>query len=443
METNQTVCLLNDSFPPLIDGVANAVTNYARVLSDNQFAPVVITPDHPNASDASFPYEIIRYPSLDLRDKTGYMAGIPFSPDVAARLISKNVTLLHSHCPVVSTILARELRQIYDVPLVLTYHTKFDIDIANIIKSRALQDIGKHALLENINACDEVWAVSQGAVDNLRSLGYEGECVIMNNGVDLPRARVNDEDVKKATNGYDLPAGIPVFLFVGRIMWYKGLRIILDALAKLNKNQIDFRMVFIGGGGDYEEVISCAEENGITSKCIFTGPIHERDTLRAWYCRANLFLFPSTFDTNGLVVREAAACSLAAMLIRGSCAAEGITDMRNGILIEENADSMFEKLKELSNNPALMASIGENASRELYISWETAVMNAMERYQIIIDRYKSGQCRPRHKPMEEVFKANGDLMEGMAHLQMLRKNRHALIAEHLNEQIEHLKDILG
>ena len=304
------ICLLNDSFAPVIDGVANAVMNYAKILSSDEESSVVITPDYPGADDSQFPYPVLRYPSLDLRKSTGYTAGIPFAPELLRSLEPYHVQLLHSHCPIVSTMLARELRQVLDVPLILTYHTKFDIDIANIMHSRALQEASKRALLENINACDEVWAVSQGAADNLRSLGYEGECVIMHNGVDLPRGRVRQAQIDAVTEGFDLPAQVPVYLFVGRIMWYKGLRIILDALAALDQEKRDFRMVFVGGGGDFDQVKAYSEKLGLAKKVFFAGPVHQREALRAWYCRADLFLFPSTFDTNGLVVREAAACAL-------------------------------------------------------------------------------------------------------------------------------------
>ena len=68
--------------------------------------------------------------------------------------------------------LGREFRQVLDVPLVMTYHTKFDVDIANLIHSKVLQESSKRALVENINACNEVWAVSRGAAENLRSLGW-------------------------------------------------------------------------------------------------------------------------------------------------------------------------------------------------------------------------------------------------------------------------------
>ena len=149
---------------------------------------------------------------------------------------------------------------------------------------------------------------SHGAGENLRSIGYQGDYQVMENGVDMPRGRVSEEAITAATTDYDLPEGVPVFLFVGRMMWYKGLRIILDALKLLQAGGQDFRMVFIGSGADAAEVQEYAKPLG--SKCIFTGAISQRETLRAWYCRADLFLFPSSYDTNGLVVREAAACDL-------------------------------------------------------------------------------------------------------------------------------------
>ena len=434
------ICLLNDSFPPVIDGVANAVMNYAKNLSSDEESSVVITPDYPGADDSQFPYPVLRYPSLDLRKSTGYTAGIPFAPELLRSLEPYHVQLLHSHCPIVSTMLARELRQVLDVPLILTYHTKFDIDIANIMHSRALQEASKRALLENINACDEVWAVSQGAADNLRSLGYEGECVIMHNGVDLPRGRVCQAQIDAVTEGFDLPAQVPVYLFVGRIMWYKGLRIILDALAALDQEKRDFRMVFVGGGGDFDQVKAYSEKLGLAKKVFFAGPVHQREALRAWYCRADLFLFPSTFDTNGLVVREAAACALGSVLIAGSCAAEGVTNERNGLLIEENAQSLAHCLCGLSKEA--MSLIGSYAQKELYLSWEDAVKAARERYQVVIDRYNSGAYAPYRRHMEPIFKANGELMEGLARLEDQRAALRSRIADLLAESKEHLKDIL-
>ena len=406
-----TICLLNDSFPPIIDGVANAVVNYAEEITAHHGHALVVAPAVPGADDSSFSFPVVRYPSLDTRKLVGYVAGYPFSPETAFKIREAGVELLHLHCPVASALLARQLRESENLPLVMTYHTKYDIDISNAIHNRLLRESAIRALVQNINACDEVWAVSRGAGENLRSLGYQGDYLVMENGVDLPRGRASEDEISGATAAYDLPAGVPVFLFVGRLMWYKGLRIILDALAALRKEGAAFRRVFVGDGGDGPEVRSTASTLGLDGVCFFTGAISERKTLRAWYSRADLFLFPSTFDTNGLVVREAAASDLATVMIAGSCAAEGVTDGKNGFFIEENAESLAAKLKALCAAPEAMARVGETAGRELYLSWRDAVARAAERYEIVIDAYRSGKYPRRRMLSNEVFKSLGEFME--------------------------------
>ena len=394
-----SISLLNDSFPPLIDGVANTVVNYAQELTKLGDRAIVVTPEHPDADDSRFPFPVARYPSVDTRRLFGYLAGYPFSPETLRQLKEQKVDLLHSHCPVMSTILARSIRDVVDAPLVFTYHTKFDVDVAKLLRGRLLQESALYVLASNISACDEVWVVSHGAGENLRSIGYQGDYQVMENGVDMPRGRVSEEAIAAATADYDLPEGVPVFLFVGRMMWYKGLRIILDALKLLQAGGQDFRMVFIGSGADAAEVQEYAKPLG--SKCIFTGAISQRETLRAWYCRADLFLFPYTFDTNGLVVREAAACGLASVLIAGSCAAEDVTDGVSGFLIEENSAAMASRLLQLCGHREAMRQVGRQA-QQLYISWEEAVGRAYQRYGAVIDNYRRG-LYPEHERLSDDF----------------------------------------
>ena len=396
------VCLVNDSFPPEIDGVANAVTNYAAIINGGLGSATVVTPSNPEADDTAFPFPVCRYPSLDTTRLVGYRAGLPFSPEIQKVLEEDGFDIIHSHCPVSSTLLARLLRERINAPLVMTYHTKFDIDIANAIRSKLLQEEAKRLLVQNIAACDEVWTVSRGAGENLRSLGYEGDYIVMPNGVDFPRGRVEDSLIQQVTADYDLPEGLPLFLFVGRMMWYKGIRIILDALKQLKALGEDFRMVFVGGGGDREEIIAYCQDLGLTDKVFFCPAIHDRNLIRAWYCRADLFLFPSTFDTNGLVVREAAACGLASVLIAGSCAAEDVTDGVSGFLIEENSDSMAAKLRQLCRHREAMKQVGCQAQQQLYISWEEAVGRAYQRYGAVIEKYRRG-AYPEHERLSDDF----------------------------------------
>ena len=396
------ICLLNDSFPPLIDGVANTVVNYARVLSSHGVGVSVVTPKNPKADDSVFNYPVIRYPGIDLSKKIGYVMGNPFSKASLKKIRKLDIELLHSHCPAVSNFVAMELRAALNVPFVLTYHTKFDIEIKKALKNPLAAKGTINALVDSVSCCDELWVVSHGAGDNIRSLGYKGDYIVMKNGVDMKRHRSDADLVNSVTSPYDLPAGVPVFLFVGRIQWYKGIRIILDALAALNSQNVDFRMVFVGKGLEEDEIKKYASDLNLGRKCFFTGPVYDREQLAAWYTRADLFLFPSTFDTNGLVVREAAACSLGSVLVKNSCASEDVEDGVDALLIDENAASLAVCLMKMLQHPEAMRRIGEAASERLYLSWDDAISKAMERYEIVIDNYKSGKY-PKHKSAVESF----------------------------------------
>ncbi len=412
-----TVCLLNDSFPPIIDGVANAVLNYASVIQSHYGKAVVATPQYPGVSD-DYPFPVIRYPSINTTRMVGYRAGFPFSADLLCALRQASPQIIHVHCPLISALLARTLRERVDAPIVLTYHTKFDIDINNAFRSGLVRSAARRSIVNNIQACDEVWTVSRGAAENLRQLGYTGDCVLMENGVDFRRGRVSDAVSAELRQRYALPHNVPVFLFVGRMMWYKGLRILLDALSLLQKDGMDFRMLFVGGGGNAEEVFAYADTLRLGDRCVFVGSVTDREKLRAYFCAADLFLFPSTFDTNGIVVREAAACALPSLLIRGSCAAEGVLDGQNGLLAEENADSVAATVSAICQQPDELRRIGRKAMDELYLSWEDSVYRATQRYGILMEKYRSGGRVALDAPGDDFIAA---IAEALAAVEALRR----------------------
>ena len=408
------VCLINDSFPPLIDGVANTVMNYAKVINEKHGKAIVAAPFHPKEKDSDFSYKVIRFPSINTERIIDYRAGYPFSYETLDKIKAENINIIHTHCPFASTVLARTLREPLNCPIIFTYHTKFDVDIERTVGKGYLKDKIIKGIIRNIEACDEVWVVSEGAGENLKSLGYKGDYIVMPNGVDIPKGKVSKEEIEKYTGEYSLPENVPVFLFVGRMAWYKGLDIILEGLAKLKETGEDFRMVFVGGGLDFDEVEKYSEELGLSGKCIFTGPIHNRNAIRAFYSRADLFLFPSVYDTNGLVVREAAACGLASVLIKGSCAAEGILDCETGFTIENSAESLVEKLVFLCKNREIMKNVGENAADKIYISWEDSVANAVKRYEKVLENYRAGKFERKQTFAEEWLETEGEFLDYIA-----------------------------
>ena len=414
------ICLLNESFPPVIDGVANVVMNYADALIRDHSASVIVgTPRYPDADYSRFAYPVVAYPSIDTASVTnGYRTGNPFTEKALDRLAQFFPDIIHSHGPASATIIARLLREKTNAPVVFTYHTKYDIDIKRVVHARLVADETIAAMVGNIEACDEVWTVSRGAGESLRALGFQGDYRVMNNGVDFPKGRMPLSAVLEATAGYDLPEGVPVFLYVGRMISYKGLPLLLDALKLLSGHGTDFRMVFIGKGPDQALLEEKAKSLGLTGngnhpdQCIFVGPVYDRDVLRSWNTRADLFLFPSTFDTNGLVVREAAACGLASVLIEGSCAAEGVTDGRNGFTVRETPEAVARLLEQVCGDLDHLREIGGHAMDELYLSWKECVGRAYQRYEVILENWRSGTMPERKRqPTDSLVRLTAKTME--------------------------------
>ena len=413
MFENGSVCLLNDSFPPLIDGVENAVVNYAKCMTESGISATVATPSYPGADDESFEFPVIRYSSLNTTRKFGYRLGYPFGRKAVNAIKASNPLLLHSHCPFSSTLLARMVQQEVDAPIVFTYHTKFDIEINKAVEMNFLRKTAKKFLVDNISACDEVWVVSKGAGDNLKSLGYQGDCVVMENGVDLKKGLASPELVAELRQKHALPADVPVFLFVGRLMWYKGARIILDGLKMIANDGKDFRMVFVGDSVERPEIEQYAKTLGIQEKCIFVGAVHNREIIRGYFTLSDLFLFPSSFDTNGIVVREAAACGKASVLLRESCASEGIEDGKTGLLIEETGESMAKCLSFACENREKLKVLGQTAMDEIYISWEDAVEKATKRYELVVENFKSRETAREKVRFDEMFRTFSEINVAM------------------------------
>lgn len=382
--------LFNESFPPTIDGVSNAVVNYAKYIKANHGDCTVVTPKYPHVTD-DYPFEVYRYSSADISKSLGYRVGNFISVKTLHDLNAKRFDIIHVHSPFASSIIADELKKLRaDIPIVFTYHTKFDIDFQTRLRIRSLCKVAEKFICRNISKADEVWVVSEGAAQSLRKIGYKGEYRVMKNGTDFTHERASDEAIAEIRAQCGVDENIHMLLFVGRMMWYKNTGLILDALSRL-PDSINYKMVFVGDGSDKSSIEQYANKLGLANKTYFAGAVHDREKMRAYFSAANLFLFPSTYDTAGLVITEAAACDLPSVLIDGSCAAEDVVDDYSGFLCNENPKSLADKIIYALSDEERLKRIGKNAGMSVYLSWEDAVARAYKRYcEIYNEHHKNG-----------------------------------------------------
>lgn len=389
MDKKYKIAIGSDAFPPTTDGISNVAQSYADILNKHFCDAVVITPKNPNKQDNKYPYEIFRYKSWWFPSKEGYSIGWPFKESLSYDIINKNFDLLHSHAPLATSYYFRLVNRKKRIPTVLTYHTKYEYDIEKRVPTKWAKDFARRFILNNINSADEVWVTSNGSAESLRKLGYTGDYILMPNGCDMPRKDVDEKFISQIKRKHNIPEHVPVFIYAGRMIWYKNIKYVLEACRMLKQNGKDFRLIMLGFGADETAIKIRYKRLGISDKIIWVGKILDREIIQQYYAASDLLLFPSTFDTNGLVVREAASCSTPALLIENSCAAEGIENNETGFLCRENAKSIADTLLNIMDNQELLKYVGKNAQDKIYISWNEAVEKAYERYKIVINKFYS------------------------------------------------------
>lgn len=397
MDKKIKVAIGADAFPPTIDGISNMAQSYAEILNRDCCEAVVVTPKNPNRQDNKYDYKIYRYKSWYFPNKEGYAYGWPFRRALSMDLVNMNFDILHSHVPIATSYFFRCVNRIKRIPQVLTWHTKYERDLDTRIGFKPARDFAYHFMSNNINSADEIWVTSESSAESLKKFGYTGDYIVMPNGCDMPKKDINESDIDDIKKAHNIPNDIPTFIYVGRMIWYKNIKLILEACKALKDSGEDFRLVMVGFGADENAIKKYYKTLGIEDKIVWVGKILDRDKLQRYYGTADLLVFPSTFDTNGLVVREAASCAIPAVLVENSCAAEGVTDGETGFLCEETTESLTNKLKEIMHNKEHLKAVGKNAQSKIYISREDAVKRAYERYKIVIENfYKNGKDKEKY-----------------------------------------------
>ena len=374
--------LFCDVFPPVMDGVAVCVQNYAHWMQKKVGGVSVITPNKFNANYKQYDYEVLDYMSIPVPFRKPYVTGIAqIDPIFMTKLLNRKFKIIHAHSPFTTGVLGAQVAKQQKIPLVATFHSKFRDDFAKIIPSSFVVDQMLKATMEFFKKADEVWVPQESVVEVIREYGFDGPVEVVDNGSDLV-ADYPDAYFADARKALGIGPEEFVLLFVGQHIWQKNTRFVIDALERIK--DVPFRMYFVGTGYAAEEMKALVAEKGLDRQVTFTGMLTSRDQITQYYAASDLFLFPSLYDNAPLVVREAAALHTPSLMLEGSTAATILRDGENGFLVENDLDAFVARLRELIADPARVHRVGVQASRSIVRSWEDVVGEVLDRYNRLI-----------------------------------------------------------
>ena len=287
------------------------------------------------------------YPKLILREITDVFAQETFD-------------LIHTHHPMFVGPTALYLGRKYQIPVVYTYHTRYE-DYLHYLdflrKDRSFPTARRWALefaRETVvpkymkwftNQCDLILAPTAGMLKRIRENGTHTQAAVFPTGLKEEFYSGHLEEAMEIHHRY-LPQGGVLFAVTGRLEEEKNPGFLLEGVAKLKeKMSVPFQVLFIGSGSMRKALGQKAEELGIADVVHFLGNVVNGQVNR--YLQASdLFLFASKSETQGIVLAEAFASGCPVVAVDASGVEDIVENGVNGFRTVEDVDVWSDKVLE-------------------------------------------------------------------------------------------------
>lgn len=297
-ERNDKVRVLqvNKLYYPVTGGIERVVQQLAEGLSADTDTKVLVCRQRGKTVIENVNgVEVTRASSL------GTISSLPLSFSFLRRFrkMSKDRDIVHIHMPFPLGDLACLLSG-YRGKVILWWHS-------DIVRQKKLMKLYRPLMNWLLRRADCIITATQGHIEGSHYLkGFEDKCRIIPFGVDR---RIEKEAEKWMSDGQRQEPGRDVrFLFVGRLVYYKGCRTMIEAFAEAAKKNGGLRLDLVGAGPLEDELRARAKELGLADRICFHTDVDDEELVR-YFQRCDVFVLPSLFRSEafGLVQIEAMA----------------------------------------------------------------------------------------------------------------------------------------
>ncbi|HET8576471.1 MAG TPA: glycosyltransferase [Methylomirabilota bacterium] len=320
--------LFTNNYLPFRGGVTTAVETLRRGLEALGHQAWVFAP----AASGRLPDPpfVFRYPAVPAPTYPDFQLPVPFSRRLARSARALDLDIFHAQHPFLLGVTARRLARGQGRPLVFTYHTRYEKYAHYVpLPQRFVASLAVRMSCRFAGSADLVVAPSEQIAATLRRRGVRAPLAVVPTGVDLELFAPGDRATARRQLG--LPADDAGCLYVGRLDREKSVELILEAFTAIAAAVSGAHLHLVGQGTHAATLRRLAASSPAADRIHFHGGM-PREALPAFYRAADLFLFASQTETQGLVLAEAHACALPAVAVRASGVDEVVADGATGVL---------------------------------------------------------------------------------------------------------------
>ena len=317
------VLMISDVYFPRINGVSTSIETFRQALATRGVEVSLIAPAYDEQDPGDDDAALMRVPSrqlpLDPEDRMMRRSSIDaLLPDLRKRQFD----LVHIQTPFVAHYAGVALAARLNLPCVATYHTFFEEYLYHYIPflpREWLKGLARRFSRQQCNALDAVIVPSRAMRDTLAAYGVERPMHVLPTG--LPESRFAGGDGCYFRNRYGIPKSRKLLLFVGRVAHEKNIGFLIEMLGHLRMTQPEALLLITGEGPAVGALKQSVSQSGLEDAVRFLGYLDRHNELHDCYRAADIFVFASRTETQGLVLLEAMAIGrpVVALARMGTC----------------------------------------------------------------------------------------------------------------------------
>lgn len=353
------IAMMTNNYKPFVGGVPISVERLSEGLRRRGHEVCIFAPEYDEAEGELWERDVVRYRSYEKRLKNGMVIPNVFDPRIREEFEWQNFDLIHVHQPMLIGNVAMHLSRKYKIPLVYTYHTRYEEYLHYLVKScdkngqevthRYLEQGKKllpHYMAAYMKQCDLILAPSTDMRDYLGEQKIQVPVKVLPTG--LADSAFEEDAVR---SGYIrdryLRGRGSLLCTVSRLDKEKNLYFMLRCIQKLKEHLgNDFCMLLIGDGAERQRLECYAKELGIDEVVAFAGQVPNQE-VKDYLFASDAFLFTSKSETQGIVLAEAMAARLPVVAVSACGVNDIVSDGVNGYLAREVEEEFAARVESI------------------------------------------------------------------------------------------------
>jgi 1,2-diacylglycerol 3-alpha-glucosyltransferase len=388
MPRRMHIGFFTNTYRPTMSGVVRSIAAFRAAFDQAGHNVFVFAQRASNYQDDE-PF-IFRYPAVEVPWANAYAFPVPISSSIDDTIPSLKLDVIHSHHPFLLGETASRKAESLGIPLVFTFHTRYDEYAHYLPLSQELtRQIAGRWIGNYLEKCQHIIAPSESLRQMLLESGVEGDITAIPTGIDLRPFRNLDGRQIRQQRGWNDDT---VIISVGRLAKEKSFDTLIEAAAIVMARHDYVRLALVGDGLEERALKRLARELNIADRIDFVGAVAYEEIPR-YLCAADIFSFASVTETQGLVTIEAMAAGLPIVAVNAPGTLDAVTHGQEGLLTENNSTALADALCQVIIDPALTDAlshagssrvkwfdIGLQAGRMLEVYEQAAVAKQENRY---------------------------------------------------------------